>query len=108
MGVSWLAEILKGKPKIIGSSFLGNGLLKIDLETTGWKTQTITVYMPSNDEYIVSEYVIQKAKDLGADYVVCDSWCKPTYAAIVYGKENGVKVFQAGVFLAKVEKGERL
>jgi hypothetical protein len=106
MGVSWLAEILKDKPKVINTSFLGNGLLKVDFGTFGWETKSITVYMPSIDEYVVSQYVIDKAKQLGADYVVCDTWAKATSAAISYGYTIGVKVFKAGVFLHKVEKGE--
>lgn len=106
MGISWLAGILENKRKVIRSSNMGNGLLRVEFETNGWETETITIYMPSIDEYVVTQHVINKAKDLGADYVVCDTWCKPTYAATSYGREIGVELFTAGIFLKKVEEGE--
>jgi len=109
MGVQWLAEQLGGKDCVENFSFPGGNLLDIVIRgSLGVGVKNHKIYMPTNEEYIVDQDIVEKARSLGADIIVCDNWCAPTNAAFEYGRKIGVRVYKSGSFLRKLERGEKV
>lgn len=108
MGVGWLKGILEKKAGVIDCSYTGTNQLKVILSETVFGIQKeYDVYMPEIEEYIVDQDVVRKAKDLGANMVVCDNWCADvTYAARKYAESVGLKIYKAGQFLAIIDSGK--
>lgn len=67
-------------------------------------TQTLRIYCPDSDEYIISTDVVQKVSEMGGDTISYPtSWCRAATEAILFGSSNGVEVLPHGALLERVK-----
>jgi hypothetical protein len=56
-----------------------------------------SIYTPNHEEYIITIDVVEMVKSMGGDTISFpSSWCRASGEAILYGKENGVRIIPHG------------
>lgn len=108
MGSYWLRDKLKEIRRAKDVQPEGNSLIRLQYDLAGGGTKSVIGYLPSPDEYLVGKEVVDKAKGLGADWLIAEPWCHLSIAAQSYGRTQGVHVVGVSQFLRMIENGNAI
>lgn len=108
MPTSWYRDHISKSSSIKDVTIISDKLMDFSYTDSSGKTSVFKLYNPPRSSYIVTLEAVEFAIANKANLVVCDAWGEITAEAYIKGKNAGVIVLKAGVFLAKITNGEPL